>query len=155
RPVEVLQPADLLEAGQQHLALQPAVVTPADFIGEQHFQEGGVIQLLPAGQGDPLGQGGQQSAQLQPLQQRRQVGGRGHSKLLWGCVGAQAGRVGGRCVWANTVPGRANRAGKGKSVAWPSGPQTADAAGGSASRAWTRMRSTRRTSSRSTSRARW
>ena len=78
RPVEVLQPANLLEAG----TLQPRLDAPAgpavDLAAEDDFQEGGVVQLLPAGQGDALGQGGGHGPQLEPFEQGCEFNDSGH-----------------------------------------------------------------------------
>ena len=57
RPVEVLEPADLLEAGLAQAQLQAPVVAPAHLIGEGDLQEVGVVEPLAPGEGDALGQG--------------------------------------------------------------------------------------------------
>ena len=47
-------------------------------VAEYDLQEGGVVQLLPAGQGDAFGQGGSHGSQLEPLEQRSQICASGH-----------------------------------------------------------------------------
>ena len=64
RPVKVLQAADLLEAGLLQAHLDAAVSAAVDLVCEDDLQEGSVVQLLPAGQGDALGQGGGHGSQL-------------------------------------------------------------------------------------------
>ena len=55
---EVLQAARLVEAGLLQTRLDAAVGAAVDLVREDDLQEGGVVQLLPAGQGDALGQCG-------------------------------------------------------------------------------------------------
>ena len=57
RPVEVLEPAELLEAGLAQAQLQAPVVAPAQLVGEDDLQEVRVVEPLAAGEGDALGQG--------------------------------------------------------------------------------------------------
>ena len=57
RPVEVLEPADLLEAGLALAQLQAPVVAAAHLAGEDDLQEVGVVEPLAPGEGDALGQG--------------------------------------------------------------------------------------------------
>ena len=117
-----------------------APVSPAvDLVREDDFEEGGVVQLLSSRQGDALGQGVEHGAQLEVLEQRSQVSGHRHVNLLMPSGGGN-GRFG-----RKTLPGRAKR---------PLGSGRGAWGVVSSSRAWTRMRSTRRTSMRSTSRAR-
>ena len=51
RPVEVLQAADLLEASLLQAHLDAPVSAAVHLVCEDNLQEGGVVQLLPAGQG--------------------------------------------------------------------------------------------------------
>ena len=60
RPVEVLEPAELLEAGLAQAQLQPPVVAPAQLAAEGDLQEVSVVEPLAAGEGDALGQGVEQ-----------------------------------------------------------------------------------------------
>ena len=57
RPVEVLQPAGLLETGAVQSHLDAAVGAAVDLVAEDDLQEGGVVQLLTTGQGDALESG--------------------------------------------------------------------------------------------------
>ena len=57
RPVEVLEPADLLEAGLAQAQLQAPVVAAAHLVGQDDLQEVGVVEPLAPGEGDALGQG--------------------------------------------------------------------------------------------------
>ena len=57
RPVEVLEPAELLEAGLAQAQLQAPVVAPAHLVGEGDLQEVGVVEPLAPDEGDALGQG--------------------------------------------------------------------------------------------------
>ena len=50
--------------------MSPAV----HLVCEDDLQERGIVQLLPAGQGDALGQGGGHGPQLEPFEQRREFG---------------------------------------------------------------------------------
>ena len=77
-PVEVFQPAGLLEAGSAQPQFQTAVGAAVYLVGEDDLQEGSVVQLVPAGQGDAFGQGGGHGSQLEPLEQRREFGDSGH-----------------------------------------------------------------------------
>ena len=56
-PVEVLQAAGLLEAGVVQSQFQAAVRAAIDLVAEDDFQEGGLVQLVPAGQGNAFGRG--------------------------------------------------------------------------------------------------
>ena len=56
RPVEVLEPADLLEAGLAQAQLQAPVVALAHLAGEDDLQEVRVVEPLAPGEGDALGQ---------------------------------------------------------------------------------------------------
>ena len=56
-PVEVLQAAGLLEAGALKPQFHAAVGAAIDLVTEDDLQEGGIVQLFPAGQCDALGQG--------------------------------------------------------------------------------------------------
>ena len=77
-PVEVLQPAGLLEAGVVQPEFQAAVGAAVDLVAEDDFEEGSVVQLVPTGQGDALGQGGGHGSQLEPPEQWREFGYTGH-----------------------------------------------------------------------------
>ncbi len=79
---EVLQAAGLPEAGLLQAHLDAPLGAAVDLVGEDDLQEGGLVQLLPAGQGDALGQGGGHGPQLQTLEQRREIGGHGHVVLI-------------------------------------------------------------------------
>ena len=57
RPVEVLEPAELLEAGLAQAQLQAPVVAAAHLVAEDDLQEVGVVEPLAAGEGDALGRG--------------------------------------------------------------------------------------------------
>ena len=57
------------KASGAHPAVHALVITAVHLVAEDDLQEGGVVQLLPAGQGDALGQGRSHVAQLEPLQQ--------------------------------------------------------------------------------------
>ena len=129
---------ELLEAGLAQAQLEPPVVAAAHLVGEDDLQEVGVVEPVAAGEGDALGQRVEHRAELEALEQRAQLGGRGgHREApVVVCV----------LVSAKTAPGRAKRPGGGGSGC--------DGAVVSCSRASTRMRSTRRTSTRSTSSAR-
>jgi len=48
-PVEVLPPADVLEAGEQGPAFQPGVVPRRHLVGEEHLKKGSVVQLFAPG----------------------------------------------------------------------------------------------------------
>ena len=50
--------ADLLEAGALQAHLDALVGAAVDLVAEDYLQEGGVVQLFPAGKGDALGQSG-------------------------------------------------------------------------------------------------
>ena len=78
RPVEVLQPADFLETGVLEPEFNAAVSAAVYLVLEDDFQEGGVVQLLPSGQGDAFGQGVGHGPQLETLEQRREFGGLGN-----------------------------------------------------------------------------
>ena len=54
RPVEVLEPTELLEAGVAQAQLQPPVVAAAHLVGEDDLQEVGVVEPVAAGEGDAL-----------------------------------------------------------------------------------------------------
>ena len=82
RPVEVLQAASLLKAGRAHPDLDAPILPSADRISEDDLQEGRVVQVVPAGQGDALGQGVQHGAELQALEQRDQFGIAGYGRPL-------------------------------------------------------------------------
>ncbi len=77
-PVEVLQAAGLLESGVAQAQFQAAVGAAVDLVGEYDFQEGSVVQLVPAGQGDAFRQGGGHGSQLEPLEQGSEFGDAGH-----------------------------------------------------------------------------
>ena len=62
--------------------LDAAVSAAVNLVAEDDLQEGGVVQLLPARQGDALGQGGGHGPQLEPLEQRREIVCTGHGSLL-------------------------------------------------------------------------
>ena len=68
RPVEVLQAAGLLKTGALEPEFDAPVGAAVDFVAENDLQEGCVVQLFTAGQGDALGQGGGHGAQLEPLE---------------------------------------------------------------------------------------
>ena len=130
---------DLFADGLPQAEFQAPVVAAAHLVGEDNLQEVGVVEPVAPRESDALGQGVEHGAQLEALEQRAEFGGGdGHRGAPVGvCV----------AVSAKTAPGRAKRPGGG-------GP------GGccgvvSCSRASTRMRSSRRTSMRSTSSARW
>ena len=56
-----------------------AAVGPAvHLVAEDDLQEGSVVQLFPAGQGDAFGQGGGHGAQFETLEQGGEFGGAGH-----------------------------------------------------------------------------
>ena len=76
--VEVLQPADLLEAGGPDAQFQAAVGAAVDLVGEDDLQDGGVVQMVPAGQGKAFGQSIGNGSQLEPLEQGREFGDAGH-----------------------------------------------------------------------------
>ena len=57
RPVEVLEPAEPLEAGLAQAELQAPVVAAAHLVGEDNLQEVSVVEPLAPGEGDALGQG--------------------------------------------------------------------------------------------------
>ena len=77
-PVEVLQPAGLLEAGVAHSQFHAPVGAAVDLVGEDDLQERSIVQLVPAGQGNAFGQGGGHGPQLEPLEQRGKFGDAGH-----------------------------------------------------------------------------
>ena len=56
-PVEVLQAAGLLESGVAQAQFQAAIGTPVDLVGEDDLQEGGIVQLVPACQGNAFWEG--------------------------------------------------------------------------------------------------
>ena len=51
RPVEVLEPAELLEAGLAEAQFQPPVVAAAHLVGEDDLQEVGVVEPVAPGEG--------------------------------------------------------------------------------------------------------
>ena len=57
RPVEVLAPAELLEAGLTQAQFQAPVVALAHLAGEDDLQEVGVVGPVARGESDALGQG--------------------------------------------------------------------------------------------------
>lgn len=82
RPVEALQARALLEAGLVEMAFQRVLVAALDLVGQQQGEEAPTghpgIELLGAGQGEPLGQRGRQGAQLEALEQAHHVGVAAH-----------------------------------------------------------------------------
>ena len=70
--------AGLLKAGTLQPHLDAPVGPAVDLVAEDDFQEGGVVQLLPAGQGDALGQGGGHGPQLEPFEQGCEFNDAGH-----------------------------------------------------------------------------
>jgi len=73
-PVEVLQTRHLLETGLGESEFEPVLVSAGYLVGQEDFEEGGMIQLLASGQGQPFRQGGGHLAQLEPLEQFGQIG---------------------------------------------------------------------------------
>ena len=61
---------------------KPKLVAGQRRISEDDLQEGRVVQVVPAGQGDALGQGVQHGAELQALEQRDQFGIAGYGRPL-------------------------------------------------------------------------
>ena len=57
RPVEVLEAAELLKAGLAQPELEAPVVAAAHLVDEQELEEVSVVELVPTGEGDALGQG--------------------------------------------------------------------------------------------------
>jgi len=106
-PVEVLEAAELLEAGLAQPKLEAPVVAAAHLVDEEELEEVGVVELVAASEGDALGQGVEHATELESLEQRAELcGGGGHR-------GAPVGV----CVrdWAKTEPERAKRPGGGGS----------------------------------------
>ena len=95
RPVEVLQAASLLETGATQPEFDAALSATVHLVAEDDLQEGCVVQLFTAGQGDALGQGGGHWPQLETLEQRCEFSDAGHDR-------PPAAR-------AKTEPGRAKR----------------------------------------------
>ena len=54
------------------------VSAAVDLVTEDDLQEGGIVQLVPSGQGNAFGQGGGHGPQLEPLEQWREFGDAGH-----------------------------------------------------------------------------
>ena len=79
-PVEVFEAAGLLEAGPLEAELEPPVVSAVDLIGQYDLQEGCVVELLPACEGDPLRQGVEHGAELEALEQRGEFSRGGHER---------------------------------------------------------------------------
>src|SRR5712691_4601036 len=50
------------------------LVAALDFVGQQQSEEGDVVELLGAGQRQPLGQGGHQRTELEAFEQAHQIG---------------------------------------------------------------------------------
>ena len=75
---EVLQAAGLLESGGPDSQFHAPVGAAVDLVAEDDFQKGSVVQLIPAGQGDTLGEGGGHGSQLEPLEQGSKFGDAGH-----------------------------------------------------------------------------
>ena len=71
-----------VEPGGAGAAGGGAVLAAGDFVGQQQFEEVGVRQFLLAGEGEPVGEGGQQLAELEGAQVPFEVGadrvGEGH-----------------------------------------------------------------------------
>ena len=73
RPVEVLEAAELLEAGLAQAQLQPPVVAAAHLVDEQDLQEVRVVEVVAPREGDALGQRVEHTAELEALEQRTEV----------------------------------------------------------------------------------
>jgi len=67
--VEVLQPHGRVQAGGAGAPFGGGGVAAGHLVGEDQLQELGVAEVAGAGQGEPLGEGGHQLAELDPAQQ--------------------------------------------------------------------------------------
>ena len=85
--VEVVQPHGRVQAGGAGAARRGGGVAAGDLVGQDQLQELGVGQVAGAGQGEPLGQGGQQLAELDPRSSDRSSG------VMTGAGGLIAGRL--------------------------------------------------------------
>jgi len=73
-PVEAIQRHAVFEASLQQMPFEGLLVAALDLVGQQQREKRHVIQLLGAGQGEPLWQRGQERTELQPFDQAHQVG---------------------------------------------------------------------------------
>ena len=124
-PIEVVEGNAFFEACGDQSPFEGQGVTALHLVGEDQGKEGGVVELLGTRQCEPVGQGGDDLSQFEPLEEGDEV---------W----LEAHTVTSRRRWSKALPGRAKRPASG-------GPSVAGC-GVSASRAWRRMRWRRRTS---------
>ena len=66
------------------MAFEGLLVAALDLVGQQQGEERGVVEVLGAGQRQPLGQGGHQRTQLEAFEQAHQIGIDAHGWISTG-----------------------------------------------------------------------
>src|SRR5439155_17455410 len=97
-PVEADEGNAVLEASALQAPFERDAVAALDLVGEQEGQEGGVVELLGAGQRQPLGQRRREGAQLEPLEELDQIGVDAHRSASVAAA-----------WWSKALAGRAKR----------------------------------------------
>ena len=73
RPVEVLHGDAFIEARGEQPAFKGEVVAALHLVGEDEGEEGGIVELLGAGKGEPVGQCWHHLSQLEALEETKEV----------------------------------------------------------------------------------
>jgi hypothetical protein len=86
RPVEVIEGDPFFEASLKETPFELLGVPALDLVGKDEREEGGVIELLGACEGQPVRQGRDRLAELEPFEEGNEVRFEAHAVASWRTV---------------------------------------------------------------------